>query len=48
MISVIDESREYTFTVNVTVEAPQIIEPSGTEAPQASEAPDVTEPPSTT
>jgi hypothetical protein len=39
----------YTYTVNVTVEAPQIIEPTDTtEATQATEAPDVSEPPSTT
>ena len=48
LITVIDEGQEFAYAVTVTVEAPQIIEPSRTEAPQASEAPDVTEPPSTT
>jgi hypothetical protein len=38
----------FSYTINVTVVAPQIIEPGGTGAPQTSQAPDVTEPPSTT
>jgi hypothetical protein len=43
VITVIDEGRVLGYTINVTVEAPQIIEPTETtEAPQASDAPDVT------
>jgi hypothetical protein len=37
-----------TTTITLIVEAPQIIEPTGTEPPQASEQADTTQPPSTT
>ena len=44
-----DESAGYTVTVNVMVEAPQVIEPTETtEASPASEAPEDIESPSTT
>jgi hypothetical protein len=46
--TVIDESREINFTVNFTVEAPQIIEPTGTEPPLQTQATEVTESPSRT
>jgi hypothetical protein len=48
LISVTDPDPAYAYTVNVTVEAPQIVEPTGTEAPSASEAAVVTAPPPTT
>jgi hypothetical protein len=47
-LSVDDASRDISFTVTFTVEASQIIEPTGTEAAQATDALDTTEPPSTT
>ena len=47
-ITVTNKNRAFNYTINLAVEAPQIIEPTGTETPQPSEAPDVTEPPSTT
>jgi hypothetical protein len=39
------ENTAKTYTVYVTVEAPQIIEPTGTEPPQTTDAPDATEAP---
>jgi hypothetical protein len=47
-LSVNDDSREIDFTVNFTVTAPEITEPTNTEEPPASEAAVVTQPPSTT
>ena len=48
VITVTNKNRGFNYTINVSVEAPQIIEPPGTGAPPAMAAPDVTEPPSTT
>jgi hypothetical protein len=45
---VLTDLNGFSYTINVTVVAPQIIEPGGTATPQTSQAPDVTEPPSTT